>query len=59
MALHVNANLALVTVTDDARRPDAFSKIAPRAQLAAQLSQNLTAEQVTRAETEAAAFRPE
>ncbi len=36
MALHVNANLALVTVTDDARRPDAFSKIAPRAQLAAQ-----------------------
>jgi hypothetical protein len=36
MALHVNANLALSTVTDDARRPDAFSTIDPRAQLAAQ-----------------------
>jgi len=36
MALHVNANLALVPVTDDARRADAFSKIDPRAQLAAQ-----------------------
>ncbi|HLF22752.1 MAG TPA: methyltransferase domain-containing protein, partial [Burkholderiales bacterium] len=36
MALHVNANLALVTATDDARRPDAFSKIDPRARLAAQ-----------------------
>ena len=36
MALHVNANLALVTVADDARRPDAHSKIDPRAQLAAQ-----------------------
>ncbi len=36
MALHVNANLALVTVADDARRPDARSKIDPRAQLAAQ-----------------------
>ena len=36
MALHVNANLALVTVADDARRPDAPSKIDPRAQLAAQ-----------------------
>jgi hypothetical protein len=36
MALHVNANLVLDTVTDDARRPDAFSTIDPRAQLAAQ-----------------------
>ena len=36
MALHVNANLALVSVADDARRPDAASKIDPRAQLAAQ-----------------------
>jgi len=36
MTLHVNANLALVPVTDDARRPDAFSKIDARAQLAAQ-----------------------
>jgi hypothetical protein len=36
MALHVNANLALVTVADDARHPDAFPKIDPRAQLAAQ-----------------------
>lgn len=36
MALHVNANLALVPVTDDARRPDASAKIDPRAQLAAQ-----------------------
>ena len=36
MALHVNANLALNVVADDARRPDAFSKIDPRAQLAAQ-----------------------
>ena len=36
MALHVNANLALVPVTDDARRPDASTKIDPRAQLAAQ-----------------------
>ena len=38
MALHVNANLALVPVTDDARRPDAVSTIDPRAQLAAQFS---------------------
>ena len=36
MALHVNVNLALDTVTDDARRPDARSKLDPRAQLAAQ-----------------------
>lgn len=36
MALHVNANLALVSVTDDARRANAISKIDPRAQLAAQ-----------------------
>jgi hypothetical protein len=36
MALHVNANLALVSVTDDVRRPDAFSRLDPRAQLAAQ-----------------------
>lgn len=36
MALHVNANLALRTVADDARRPDASSKLDPRAQLAAQ-----------------------
>jgi hypothetical protein len=36
MTLDVNANLALVPVTDDARRPDAVSKIDPRAQLAAQ-----------------------
>jgi hypothetical protein len=36
MALHVNANLALSTVTGDARRPDASSKLDPRAQLVAQ-----------------------
>jgi hypothetical protein len=36
MALHVNANLALVPVADDARRRDAPAKIDPRAQLAAQ-----------------------
>ncbi|MCF8477428.1 MAG: class I SAM-dependent methyltransferase [Pseudolabrys sp.] len=36
MALHVNANLALRSVADDGRRPDAISKIDPRAQLAAQ-----------------------
>ena len=36
MALRVNANLALVAMADDARRPDASSKIDPRAQLAAQ-----------------------
>ncbi|KQY99748.1 hypothetical protein ASD45_02275 [Pseudolabrys sp. Root1462] len=36
MALHVNANLALRLVPDDARRPDAPSKLDPRAQLAAQ-----------------------
>jgi hypothetical protein len=36
MALHVNANLALRLVADDARRTDARSKIDPRAQLAAQ-----------------------
>jgi hypothetical protein len=36
MALHVNANLALDTVTGDARRPDASSKLDPRAQLVAQ-----------------------
>ncbi|MBS0247619.1 MAG: methyltransferase domain-containing protein [Proteobacteria bacterium] len=36
MALHVNANLALKLVPDDARRPDASSKLDPRAQLAAQ-----------------------
>lgn len=36
MALHVNANLALVTVADDARRPGAFPKIDARAKLAAQ-----------------------
>ncbi|MDO9413716.1 MAG: hypothetical protein Q7T81_14190 [Pseudolabrys sp.] len=36
MALHVNANLALVSVIDDARRPDAPSKIDPRAELASQ-----------------------
>lgn len=36
MALHFNANLALVPITDDARRPDAPSKIDSRAQLAAQ-----------------------
>ena len=36
MALHVNANLALVPLTDDARRPDAATKIDARAQLAAQ-----------------------
>lgn len=35
MALHVNANLALFTV-DDARRPEATSKIDPRAELAVQ-----------------------
>ena len=36
MALHVNGNLALSIVADDARRPDATSKIDPRARLAAQ-----------------------
>jgi hypothetical protein len=36
MALHVNVNLALDTVTGDSRRPDARSKLDPRAQLAAQ-----------------------
>ncbi len=36
MALRVNANLALVATADDARRPEAASKIDPRAQLAAQ-----------------------
>jgi SAM-dependent methyltransferase len=36
MALHVNANLALASVMDDARRADAASKIDPRAKLAAQ-----------------------
>ncbi|MFA6265026.1 MAG: methyltransferase domain-containing protein [Pseudolabrys sp.] len=36
MALHVNANLALKALADDARRPDAVSAIDPRAQLAAQ-----------------------
>lgn len=36
MALHVNANLALKVVRDDARRPDAAAKADPRAQLAAQ-----------------------
>ncbi len=36
MALHVNANLALVAVPDDARRPDAASTFDSRAQLAAQ-----------------------
>jgi hypothetical protein len=35
MALHVNVNLALDTVTDDARRPDAVSKLDQRAQIAA------------------------
>jgi hypothetical protein len=36
MALHVNANLALQMVADDARRSDAPSKIDPRAELAVQ-----------------------
>src|SRR5689334_13067530 len=36
MALHVNGNLALVPVADDARHPEALSKIDRRAQLAAQ-----------------------
>lgn len=36
MALHVNANLALKLVHDEARRPDAPSRHDPRAQLAAQ-----------------------
>jgi hypothetical protein len=36
MALHVNANLALVPAADDVRRPHAFPKIDPRAALAAQ-----------------------
>jgi hypothetical protein len=36
MALHVNANLALRMVAEDARRPEASSKIDPRAQLAVQ-----------------------
>ncbi|MBS0535942.1 MAG: methyltransferase domain-containing protein [Proteobacteria bacterium] len=36
MALQVNANLALKLVHDEARRPDAASKLDPRAQLAAQ-----------------------
>src|SRR3569833_288944 len=36
MALHVNANLALKLVPDDARRPDAPTKHNRRAQLAAQ-----------------------
>ncbi len=36
MALHVNANLALKLVPDDARRPDAAAMRDPRAELAAQ-----------------------
>ena len=36
MALHVNANLALKLVHDEARRPDAVVKLDPRAQLAVQ-----------------------
>jgi len=36
MSLHVNSNLALRIVHDDARRPDASVKLDPRAQLAAQ-----------------------
>lgn len=36
MALHVNSNLALKAVADDARRADAADKLDPRAQLAAQ-----------------------
>jgi hypothetical protein len=36
MALHVNANLALVNVADDARRPGAFPQVDARAKLAAQ-----------------------